>query len=30
MIVLIGIVMLAFTARRPSDAKRELVRSNGG
>jgi Flp pilus assembly protein TadB len=30
MIVLIGVVMLAFTARRPSDAKRELVRSNGG
>jgi Flp pilus assembly protein TadB len=30
MIMLIGLVMLAFTARRPSDAKQELVRSNGG
>jgi len=30
MIVLIGLAMLAFTVRRPSDAKRELVRSNGG
>ena len=30
MIVMIGLVMLAFTARRPSDAKRELVKSNGG
>jgi Flp pilus assembly protein TadB len=30
MIMLIGLVLLAFTVRRPSDAKRELVRSNGG
>jgi Flp pilus assembly protein TadB len=30
MIVMIGLVMLAFTARRPSDPKREFVRNNGG